>query len=153
MREFGKSVLTADGEIDRRKLGAIVFGDTRKRARLEAIVHPITRRAWQRELARCRRERKFSVAIVDVPLLYEVKIEGCFDAVIVVGASRSTQLARLRARGLSRREAETRIAAQWPLQQKLDQADYVIWNDGSQALLRRQVNQIWKTISPTQHRE
>jgi dephospho-CoA kinase len=88
------------------------------------------------------------VAVVDVPLLYEVNVAKLFDAVIVVAASRVTQLARLRrGRGLSRREAEGRLNAQWPLQRKIDLADYVIWNDGSPALLRKQVNQIWKTIS------
>ena len=147
VRTFGKRILTTDGNIDRKKLGALVFASPRKRARLEAIVHPHVRRQWRRQLARCAGERKFRAAVVDVPLLYEVNIAKLFDAVVVVAASRATQLKRLRERGLSGREAEARIGAQWPIQRKIDLADYVVWNDGSLPLLRQQVNRIWKSIA------
>ena len=147
VREFGKRILTKEGEIDRGKLGALVFGDARKRARLEAMVHPRVRRIWRHQLAQCAREGKFRVAIVDIPLLYEVGLAGQFEAVIVVAASRRTQLARLRKRGLSRAAAETRLTAQWPLQKKIDLADYVIWNDGSRRLLQAQTRRIWQEIS------
>jgi dephospho-CoA kinase len=146
VREFGDAILTPAGEIDRKKLGRMVFGDAKKREKLESLVHPVVRRIWRAQLAACAREGKFSVAIVDVPLLYEVGLEKKFAAVIVVASRPQTQVLRLRARGLTRREAKARMEAQGPLQKKMDLADYVIWNDGSRALLRQQVNQIWKVI-------
>ena len=147
VKSFGRGILTANGEIDRQKLGAIVFRDPKKRAKLEGIVHPPVRRMWRRALAQYARERRFRVAVVDVPLLYEVNSARLFDAVVVVATSRPTQMKRLQTRGMSRREVEARIAAQWPLQRKIDLADYVVWNDGSRQALRQQVETIWKTIS------
>lgn len=147
VRIFGKDILTPSGEINRKKLATIVFGNARQRARLESIVHPQVRRIWRRALAQANRSRRYRVAVADIPLLYEVNLADEFDAVLVVGASRQTQLARQRQRGLTQREAQERIAAQWPLQRKVDAADYVIWNDGTRALLRRQVCNLWKKIS------
>jgi dephospho-CoA kinase len=141
---FGRSILNADGSVNRRALGDIVFCDERRRQELNAIVHPVVRQMWTQQLAALPADTR--VAVVAVPLLFEVGAENEFDCTVAVGCSEPTQLARLRATGLDEARARARIRAQWPMQEKLDRADYVIWNDGSRAVLARQAEMIWERI-------
>jgi dephospho-CoA kinase len=132
---FGAGVLRPDGALDRARLGAIVFRDPEVRRRLEAITHPAVRAATASELARLAAEGH-PLALYDVPLLYEVGLDGTVDAVIVVWVPRAVQLARLRERdGLGVEEAEARLAAQMPLDEKAARADVVVDNDGARAAL------------------
>ncbi len=144
VEKFGREILNADGTVNRRALGEIVFADERRRQELNAIVHPAVRQMWARELAALPAD--IEVAVVAIPLLFEVGAETEFDCTVAVGCSEPTQLARLRAIGLDETRARARIRAQWPVQQKLDRADYVIWNDGSRAVLARQAEMIWDRI-------
>ena len=127
---FGGGILAADGSVDRKKLGPIVFADAAARRELEAIVHPAVHRAIAMGL------RAFEMmgdtrAIVDVPLLFETGSEKTFDKVIVTACAPETQLARLIERGLTEDAARQRLAAQWPTERKTSRADFVINTDGS----------------------
>jgi len=136
VEEFGVGVLDAERRIDRGALGRLVFTNGEARSRLNAIVHPGTRKMWEAWLV--DREADRDIAAVLVPLLYEAGMADGWDAVVCVACSRTVQIRRLRARGLSDREAGLRIAAQMDLGAKIKIADYVIFNDGRQAMLEEQ---------------
>jgi len=138
---FGPAIVNADRTINRRHLGEIVFADAARRQALNAIVHPVVRAEWQRELAAAT-----GITVAVIPLLFEVGAETEFDCVVVVGCSEPTQLARLIAKGLTTAQAAARIRAQLPLPAKMDRGDYVIWNDGSRAVLDRQAAMLWTKI-------
>ncbi len=132
---FGREVLGPDGALDRRAMGARVFGDAAARACLEAIVHPAIRALFQAELA-ARRAEGHALVVYDVPLLFEKQLQREVDLTVVVWAPPPVQLARLRERdGLSQGEAESRLAAQLPIDEKAAQADVVVVNDGDRAAL------------------
>ncbi|MEI8315402.1 MAG: dephospho-CoA kinase [Verrucomicrobiota bacterium] len=141
VQTFGPAIVNADRTINRRQLGEIVFADAARRQELNAIVHPIVRAEWQRGLAAAT-----GIAVVGIPLLFEVGAEKEFDCVVVVGCSETTQLARLAVNGLTEAQARARIRAQLPLPVKMDRGDFVIWNDGSRAVLHRQAEIIWTKI-------
>ena len=130
-RAFGPSVLLPDGSLDRRALGARVFADAGERRRLEAITHPAIRQAMG-EAVQQLADAGHPLAFYDVPLLYEVGLEGALDAVVVVWTPRQVQLERLvRRDGLSPEDAEARLAAQLSLDEKARRADFVVLNDGA----------------------
>ena len=134
---FGGDVLGDDGELDRRRMAARVFADPEARARLESIVHPAVRALFREELARLE-ARGAPLAFYDVPLLFEAGLEGEVELVVVVWAPRDVQLARLMARDrLGRADAEARLAAQLPLDEKAARADVVVVNDGDPGALAR----------------
>jgi dephospho-CoA kinase len=144
--EFGPEVLRPDGELDREGLGRIVFADPGKLARLNAIVHPLVGEESARQIAAAEAGGA-PVLIHDVPLLVENGLQGMYDAVVVVAASPQTQLDRLtRLRGMSREDAQARIDAQAPLQDKIAAATYVIQNDGPIEALAPQVDRIWRAL-------
>ena len=127
---FGGEMLTAAGELDRARLGLLVFGDEAARRDLENIVHPYVRRGIAAFFDQLPPGTPLAVA--DIPLLFETHQERRFDKVIVVACAPNTQLARVMARDrLSRDEAEQRIAAQLPIEEKVRRADYVIRTDGT----------------------
>lgn len=132
-RAFGRDVLAADGSLDRKRLGALVFADAEARRRLEAITHPAVRGAVAAETARLA-AAGHPLAFYDVPLLYEVGLDRDLDSVAVVWAPREVQRARLVARdGLSPAEAEARLTAQLPIDEKAARADFVVENTGAPA--------------------
>jgi dephospho-CoA kinase len=148
VRTFGTEILNSDKTINRRKLGRIVFADEQKRLALNRIIHPVVHQKWTEEMEKLEREGKTEVAVVSIPLLYEVGAETYFDCVVAVGCSEQTQIARLTQKGLTETEARVRIRAQWPVQKKMDQADFVIWNDGALRVLSEQADIIWANINP-----
>jgi len=148
---FGPKILNKDGMVNRPKLGKIVFADERKREALNRIIHPAVEKMWTEDVEKLAREGTAKIAVVAIPLLYEVVAETQFDCVVVVGCSEPTQLARLTRKGLSKAQARARIRAQWPLQMKMDRADFVIWNDGQLAVLHQQAETIWANIKETYH--
>ena len=127
---FGAAILAADGSVDRKALGPIVFADAAARRELEAMVHPAVHRAIAMGI-RAFEMMGDPVAIVDVPLLFETGAEKTFDKVIVTACAADVQLARLVERGLSEDAARQRMAVQWPTEQKTSRADFVITTDGS----------------------
>jgi dephospho-CoA kinase len=129
-RVFGADVVGEGGALDRRRLADVVFGDAEARRRLEAIVHPAVRAAMAEETRRLA-AAGHDLAFYDTPLLYEVGLDRLLDAVVVVWAPAAVQRARLTARdGLAPTEAEARIAAQLPIDEKADRADFVVENVG-----------------------
>lgn len=144
---FGPDVIDAEGRVDRRRLGAIIFADADARADLNAIVHPRVRSAvggWFDELER-RPTHRF--AVVAIPLFFESPRTEAFDRVIVTACRREAQAARVVARGFSRDEAERRIAAQLPTEEKVRRADHVIRTDGTLAETDRQVDAVYRELS------
>ena len=141
-REFGPEVLLADGALDRKRLGARVFADEAQRRRLEAITHPAIRAAMASETARLAAEGH-ALAFYDAPLLYEVGLEGALDAVVVVWAPRGRQRERLAQRdGLTPEEAESRLAAQLPIDEKAARADFVVENAGPREALEEKADRL-----------
>jgi dephospho-CoA kinase len=135
---FGNGVLAADGALDRPALGRVVFGDPKARAALEAIIHPeVYRRIreWFANLPPATR-----LAMADIPLIFETGHNHDFDEVIVAACDPEEQLRRLRARdNLSERDARARLAAQWPIEEKVKRSRRVIWTDRGFAETDRQV--------------
>jgi dephospho-CoA kinase len=139
---FGPGILEADGSVDRRKLGSIVFADAAARRDLEAIVHPAVYRSIGAGLRAFELIGGSPVAIVDIPLLYETGRQADFHRVVATVCSRSVQLARLLERGMTEREAEQRLAAQMPADEKAARADFVIPTDGTFAETDARVEEI-----------
>lgn len=130
-RAFGPGVLAPDGSLDRRTLGAIVFADEAARRRLEAILHPAVRQAMAEETARLA-AAGHDLVFYDTPLLYEVGLDRTLDSVVVVFAPPEAQRQRLAARdALTPGEADDRIAAQLPIEEKVRRADFVVDNTGA----------------------
>lgn len=130
VEHFGREILDDEGFIDRPKLGRIVFGDEKKRAVLNELTHPpvVNEIAERLELL----QAFDGVVILDVPLLVESGVSRSYEAVVVVAAKPDTQLARLvQLRGMKSEEAQARIDAQAPLDEKLAVATHVVWNEGT----------------------
>lgn len=143
--EFGDDVLQPNGEIDRVKLGSIIFHNVEKRQLLNSIVHPEVRKRMnnQVEAARGRGEQ---VIVLDIPLLFESKLTHMVEKTILVYVDRDIQLNRLMERNdLSFSEAEARVQSQMPLSDKVALADAVINNNGSIAETKKQVIEVLKS--------
>jgi dephospho-CoA kinase len=141
--EFGESVVDPDGRLDRPALAATVFGDERRRAALNAIVHPLVGR---RTIELAAAAPADAVVVYDIPLLVENNMAGGFDFVIVVEANVATRLARLLARGMAETDARERMAAQSSDEQRRAVADAVIDNNGSLDELKARVDDVWKRL-------
>jgi dephospho-CoA kinase len=135
---FGREILAPDGSLDRAALGRIVFEDSRARASLEAIVHPEVYRRIREWYANLPAS---PVAIADIPLVFETGHNHDFDVVVVVACQAEEQIRRVMARdGLSEHDARARLAAQWPIEEKVKRANYVIWTDRGFAETDRQIS-------------
>jgi dephospho-CoA kinase len=146
VQRFGTSILAPDGTVDRKALGAIVFGDDQARSDLEALIHPAVYTAigaWFEGLAA---KKAPPVGIADIPLLYETDEAGAFDRVIVTTCDEPLQVARIMRRGLTEHEARQRIAAQMPIEEKVRRADYVIDTNGSMESTHRQVADVLRQL-------
>jgi dephospho-CoA kinase len=148
VREFGETVLAPDRSLDRAALGAIVFADPDARGRLESIVHPIVHRRTAELIAAAEQVDPAAVVVYDVPLLVEARRELSFDLIVVCQAAAETRIDRLEQnRGMSRAEAERRIAAQASDAERLAVADVVIDTDGTMAKTTAQVDELWRDVS------
>jgi dephospho-CoA kinase len=141
---FGAGVLATGGEIDRARLGALVFASDAERGRLNAILHPRVAAAWRAWLRGLPADRR--AAAVIVPLLYEVGADGGWDATICVYSSPAVQRQRLRERGLTGEEGRRRMAAQMAVEEKAERAEFVIVNSGTEETLREQTLRILDRI-------
>jgi dephospho-CoA kinase len=141
-RVFGDEVLDEDGNLDRKVVGTIVFDDEAKRKALESIIHPRVAEEEQRILRELEVQGN-SIAVVDVPLLYETGWQNHFDLVVVVYVPRNDQEERLMSRDrISREEAVARIGAQMPIQKKKEIADRIVDNTGDLAHTYAQVQRL-----------
>ncbi len=143
--EFGPEILTADGDLDRPRLGAIVFTDEGQRLALEAIVHPLV---FERYAAMEEAAGEADVVVHDIPLLAESGRADTFEQVIVVDVPEEVQVMRmLRDRGWTEADARSRIAAQATREQRLAIATIVVDNTGTLADLRARVDTVWAQLT------
>ena len=142
--EFGPSLLTPDGDLDRPAMGRLVFADGDARKRLEAIIHPLV---IERMAELEAQAGDHDVVVHDIPLLAEGGRAGGFDAVVVVDAPRDLQVERMLSdRGWTREDAESRIAAQATREQRRAIATHVIDNNGSLEDLRARVEAVFAEL-------
>lgn len=139
---FGEEILLENQEINRKKLGQIIFTNESERLTLNAIVHPAVREKmndWKEEAVKANKQTIF----YDIPLLYESKLTNLVEKVIVVSVEEQIQIERLMNRNqLTKEEALSRIHSQMPLSKKVEVADAVIHNDGLIDETRQQVIQL-----------
>ena len=146
-RRFGPGVFGPDAEIDRHQLAQLVFGDTRDRKDLEAIVHPYVRRSIEDWFTQVEANGRASFAVADIPLLFETARQNEFDRVVVTRCPLNVQLDRLRARGFTEEEARKRMAAQVPNDKRIAGADFEIRTEGSYAETDRQVDEVYNLLT------
>ena len=152
--EFGPGILRADGSLDRAALGDRVFRDETARKRLNAIVHPAVGRESAKRLAEALASG-VPLVVLDIPLLFETRAHGTaskanlgIETIVVVWAPRALQIERQLARnGYGRDEAERRVDAQIPIDEKRAQAHHVIDNSGSLEDTRRQVRELYAALT------
>jgi dephospho-CoA kinase len=143
---FGADVLAADGSVNRDALGAIVFADEAARRELEAIVHPAVYRAIEAGMRGFAKLGNPTLAVAEIPLLYETGHAADFDRVIVTVCADELQLRRLARRGLSDARARQIVAAQKPTAEKAALADFVIRTDGEKAETDEQVRRVLQAL-------
>lgn len=137
VKNFGKRILTADGTINRALLGRVVFNDKNARLGLERATHPLILKEMRELIGRLK-----GLVVVDVPLLFEKKLQKNFDATILIACKPDKQLKRIINRdGLGLEEARLRVKAQLPLAQKRTLADVTIDNDNDLATLEKKVRE------------
>lgn len=138
--EFGEEILQTNGQIDRKKLGQMVFSDSLKKEKLEKIIHPAV-------IDFIKNYEEKEIVFFEVPLLYEAKMESLFSKIIVVYCNKETQIKRLMERNsFTLEEANLRINSQMDLQKKVEKADYVIDNSYTLDLSIKKVNEVLKEI-------
>jgi len=143
---FGRQILTPGGDIDRRKLGEVVFGNAELLSRLNQIMHPRIYHMVTAELEKYRRQG-VGVAVLEAPLLLEAGWASLVDEVWVTVASESTVLRRLQERvGLSQSEALARIRSQLPSEKRIRHADVVIDTDCSLDEVKARVKELWEGL-------
>ena len=153
LNELGVETIDADDIVhelipdpaERKRIAAEVFGNEAKRKELEARIHPLVRDRINRTI-----EQSNNRTIAIIPLLFEARWEENFDIICCVRSARATQVARMmETRGYTREEAEARLAAQMPVEEKAAKSHYVIENNGSPEELKSEVKKFisWLTNS------
>lgn len=141
--EFGEEVVLPGGVLDRKRLGARVFGDAAAMAALNRIVHPHLLAALRAEVASAL--KVMNRVVVDAALIFEWGMEREFDAVVLVTTPEALRLQRLMEReNFSREEAEARIRSQMAEAEKVPKATYVIENTGTEGELAGKVEEVWR---------
>lgn len=146
VRHFGREILLPDRSINRKKLGEIVFSNESERRILNAIVHPEVRKVM-REQAEAAERAGEQIVFMDIPLLFESKLQHMVDKIVVVYVPAEVQLARLMQRDeLDAEQAMKRLRAQLPIEWKKERADYLIDNQGTLEETKQQVEQLLLTL-------
>jgi dephospho-CoA kinase len=154
VQRFGSQMLDAHGRLDRVRLGEAVFSDPGARRDLEAIIHPRVYAAIEVWFDALAASTGPGLGIADIPLLFETGHEGGFDLVIVAFCSPELQVARVQARDrVSSEAARQRLAAQWPIAEKVRLADYVVRTDGTFAETDEQVERVARALRDRASRE
>ncbi len=145
--EFGGGVVTAEGALDRKKLGAIVFADPERRKRLEAITHPAIRARFQARLDELAAQGFAGIVVFDAPVMIESGNYKNMDRLVVVVTDDATQAGRLQERdGTDEAEGRRKIASQMPLAEKAKLADYVIDNSGDREATAAEVRRVFAAL-------
>ena len=132
--KFGIEVKASDASLNKKAIAKVVFADSQQREWLEGLLHPLVRKRWTSALD----EEPDKNWVVEIPLLFEKKLEKDFDLVVCLSSSRENQLERLQSRGMNEADAEARIASQAPQAEKIEKSDFVLTNTGSLNFLRKQ---------------
>ena len=140
---FGSRVIGPGRELNREELARIIFADIQARRAVEAILHPRIQERWLTRIDTWRAEDR-PIAVVVIPLLFETRAEAHFDRILCVACSVAAQRERLKARGWTPEQIDQRNAAQLPVEQKIDRADFVIWTEGG---LENQSAQIKRVLA------
>lgn len=147
--EFGDQVVGADGRIDRKRLGALVFADASALARLNAIVHPLIRAEIERRIEEARRAERVRAVVVEAAILLEAGWRSLVDQVWVMSARREDVVSRLALqRGMAESDTAARIGKQMSDNERRAVADVVIENQGSLDELRVRLTGLWQTLVP-----
>jgi dephospho-CoA kinase len=145
VERFGPEVILPDGTLHRKALGVIIFNEPTARKDLDAITHPVIRQAMWDQMHQAEENYPDTLVVVDVPLLYESKLQGYFQKVMVVYVPENLQLQRLLERDeLTLEAAKQRLQAQMPIEEKKQLADIVIDNSGSLADTEKQIQMLWQ---------
>ena len=140
---FGFEILSPSGELDRAKLGEIVFADPEKRIELENILHPLIKARTTQLIS----EQPSDIVVYAVPLLVEANVDYPFDTIITVEAGVENQVSRLMtSRQMSESEAKARIEAQTTSFERVARANYVIDSSGPKDKTRLQVVEVWRQL-------
>lgn len=143
---FGENILLPNEEIDRKALGEIIFSDEQQRQILNRIVHPEVRKEMTRQAQEALQEGH-DLVIMDIPLLFESKLQYMVDKIILVYVPSEVQRIRLIERDdLDEEQAQKRIHAQFPIETKKNEADYIIDNSGTREETIKQVDQLLVTL-------
>lgn len=146
VQTFGREILHRDGQIDRKKLGDIVFSDEAKRHALNSIVHPQIRKEMVQQ-AKAAQEAGHKLVVMDIPLLFESKLQHMVDRIVLVYVPAEVQLARLIERDeVQEQHALKRIRAQLPIYTKKEEATYLIDNSGTREHTKEQVERLLATL-------
>jgi len=145
-RLYSEDFFHQNGSLNRSKLADLVFSDPEARRHLNALIHPLVAQKLQSQVVDLE-HRGVDLVMVEVPLLFETGRERFFDLVIVVAASQVDQIRRLETRDhRGQEEIQGILQAQWPLQDKVARADYVVDNGGDQSYTWEQVKNIWEEL-------
>ncbi len=138
---LGTEILQADGELDRKKLAALLFGSNERLAKSADLQNPIIRKELEKRRDRALQDNE--LVFLDIPLLYEQGYEDWCNQVWLIYVDRETQIQRLMARNqLTKEEAQLRISRQMPLEEKRDLADLVLKNTGDLETLKSQIKRL-----------
>ena len=150
VENFGETVLLSNGEINRSVLGDLIFNDPRKKKLLNRIVHPHVRRETNRQLKDMENSSPDTIAVLDIPLLFEAEMHKDLSEVIVVYAPEHIQVKRLMKRdNISEADAVARVRSQMPIEEKKNRATIVIDNSGTMEDTRKRTLEIFKTLKNT----
>lgn len=147
LKIFGKKILRKDKEINRRRLGEIVFRNKPLLGRLCGIIHPAVIKDIKEKIKAIKKQRPNAVVILDIPLLVEAGLLDLIDKLIVVKADKRLQISRCRKKtGLSGKDILARIKAQMPIKEKIRVSDFIIDNSGTKKQTKKEVKKLWEKI-------
>ena len=142
---FGSAILDSQGHLDRSALGQKVFGDSAARQRLEGILHPRIYEGWTAWIRQQSLQDQRLCAVV-IPLLYEKGYDSHFQVTLALGCTPQTQRQRLHQRQWTDQMIDQRLAAQWPMSEKLQRANYCLWSEGQREALHQQIEVVLKSV-------
>lgn len=146
--EFGTDIIDVTGQVNKKKLARIAFQDEDHQQRLNSVVHPYIFNLIDKEFNRVFNDKKHGVFIVDAALIYETGFDAHLDYVIVVTAHLKNRMERALGREtLSREEILKRVGFQWPEEEKINMADFVVHNDGTEAELQKKIESLIKKLT------
>lgn len=145
VQEYGTEILTEDGSIDRKRLGALAFSSPKALLRLEKLTHPAIKCRLEELVKEYRQMPSKGCVLLDHPLLLEMGMAGLADEIWLVACTRENQISRLKTRDrLTPQAIEDRLAAQMPTEEKIRKAHRVIVNDGTREEFITQLDEVWK---------